>query len=361
MVKILPKELYKRIPVILFYAAFSLASIFVFFKWLLPVFLPFILSWIVALFLQPVAAKLVKAKLPRALASALLVIAAVGLLALVCYLVVSRLYKELSLLASKGSDFLSKAWSDDEFAGEIIAKIDSGIPFFRSQKFLESAWKSLGERFNGSAVNVLTSLTTRILPILGDIMSFLPDAVMYIFVFSLSCYYFTVDFDRLNRTLVRVVPKKVKKLLSDAKTGLKDTLGRLLRAYALIILITFTELFIALSLIGVRYSLVIAFITSLVDILPVLGTGTVLIPWGIFTLIFGSTAKGIALIVTYFVITVVRELIEPKIVGKTMGLHPLLTLVSMYAGLKFFGIVGLVLLPPIVTFAKNLASSIAKG
>ena len=334
---------------------------FVFFKFLLPVFLPFIISWIIALLLQPVVSKLVKAKIPRRPASALLVIIAVALFGLVCWLALSRLYNELSQFTSDAASFVSKAWSDDEFAGKIIEKIDTSLPFFRSRTFLENAWKSLGEKFDSSAGSIITSLTTRILPILGDVVSFVPDAIMYIFVFSLSCYYFTVDFDRINRSLVRVVPANTKKLLSRAKTGLKTTLGGLLRAYAIIILITFTELFISLSLIGVRYSLVISLVTSLVDILPVLGTGTVLIPWGIFTLVFGTTSKGIALLVTYFVITVVRELIEPKIVGKTMGIHPLLTLVSMYAGLKFFGIIGLVLMPPLVTFAKNLFSSTLKS
>ena len=351
---ILPKEPYKRIPVILFYAAFSFFSVFVFFKWLFPVLFPFLLAWVIALLLQPVVSRLVKAKIPRFLSSSLLVILFVSVLGFICYLIVSRLYSELSLFASNAADFLTRAWNDDGFASGVIAKIDDALPFFHSSEWLESVWKSLGSRFNGSADGLITSLTTRILPILGDFLAFLPDALMYVLAFTLSCYYFTLDFDRINRTAVRALPEKAKKLLSDAKSSFKGTLGKLIGAYSLIILITFTELFIALSLIGVRYSLVIAFLTSLVDILPLLGTGTVLIPWGLFELVFGSTAKGIGLLVTYGIITVVRELIEPKIVGKTMGLHPLLALFSMYAGLRFFGVAGLMAFPVLVTFAKNI-------
>lgn len=317
-------------------------------------FLPFFLSWTTALFLQPVVSKLASSKIPRRLASALLVFFTVSLLALLFWFVLSRLYKELSLFASAAGDFFARAWDDEEYAARIITEIDSALPFFHSSEWLGNAWKSLGERFNGASVGLITSLTTRILPIIGGVLSFLPDAIMYVFVFSLSCYYFTFDFDRINRSVSHLLPNGAKKFLSNAKKGFKGTLGGLLKAYFFIILITFTELFIALSLIGVRYSLVIAFLTSLVDILPVLGTGTVLIPWGIFTLVFGRTSKGIALLVTYGVITVVREVIEPKIVGKTMGIHPLLTLVSMYAGLRFFGVVGLLAFPMLATFAKNL-------
>ena len=325
-----------------------------FFKWLFPVFLPFLLAWTAALLLQPVKSRLAKAGFPRILASALPVVLFVSVLGLACYLIVSRLYGELSLFASNAADFLTRAWTDDGFSSDIIAKIDGALPFFRSSEWLESARRSLGDFFGGSAGELITSLTTRILPILGDFLAFLPDALMYVFVFAFSCWYFTLDFDRINGAVARVMPQKARKLLSDAKSGLSGTLGKLVKAYLLILLITFTELFIALSLIGVRYSLVIAFLTSLVDILPLLGTGTVLIPWGLFELVFGSTAKGIGLLVTYGVITVVRELIEPKIVGKTMGLHPLLALASMYAGLRFFGIAGLVTFPILVTFAKNI-------
>ena len=110
-------------------------------------------------------------------------------------------------------------------------------------------------------------------------------------------------------------------------------------------LITFLEVFIGLTVLGVRYAFLIALLTAVVDLMPVLGTGTVMIPWGIIDLIAGNYFMGIGLLVLYAIITVIRQILEPKIVGKYVGLYPLLALVSMYVGLKLFGLIGLFGLP----------------
>ena len=108
------------------------------------------------------------------------------------------------------------------------------------------------------------------------------------------------------------------------------------------------------SILGVEYSLLLAVITAIIDVLPILGTGTVLIPWGIISLFQGNFVLGIGILVLYGVITLVRQIIEPKIVGDYIGLYPLVSLICMYVGLRLFGIVGLFLLPISVIMLKNL-------
>lgn len=106
-------------------------------------------------------------------------------------------------------------------------------------------------------------------------------------------------------------------------------------------LITFTELTIGLLLIGQSNAILLAAIICVIDILPVLGTGAVVIPWALISLFTGNILKAIGLILMYIVITIIRNFLEPKVIGNQVGLHPLITLLSMFCGLRLLGFVGL--------------------
>ena len=109
--------------------------------------------------------------------------------------------------------------------------------------------------------------------------------------------------------------------------------------------ITFLELLAGLYILRIKYAPLLAALISVIDILPVLGTGTVLVPWAAAELLARDTAAGIGLLVLYAVITVIRNFAEPKIIGKEMGINPLFTLLAMFIGLKLFGFAGILLLP----------------
>ena len=128
----------------------------------------------------------------------------------------------------------------------------------------------------------------------------------------------------------------------------------MLKGYLTIMFITFIELAIGLTVLRVNNSVLLAVLISLIDILPVLGTGTVLIPWSLISLIMGDTFLGIGLIILYMIILIVRNIIEPKFIGKRIGLKPLVTLISMYLGLQLAGVVGMFIFPLAMAFLKNL-------
>ena len=113
----------------------------------------------------------------------------------------------------------------------------------------------------------------------------------------------------------------------------------------LLFLITFVELFVGFLILQVDYAFVLAILIAFVDFLPVLGTGAILAPWGIIALLTKNYFLGIGIIVLFVVMTVIRQIIEPKIVGKSLGVHPILTLIAIYLGYKLFGIVGMIFLP----------------
>ena len=148
--------------------------------------------------------------------------------------------------------------------------------------------------------------------------------------------------------------------LSTVKEIFFSSILKMLKSYIIIICITFAEMFLGLSLlklIGVYtigYVATVSVVVALIDIFPVLGTGTVLIPWAIISFITGNIGMGIGLVVLYAVITVIRQIVEPKLVAANLGLPPVVTIMCMYIGLQLFSVLGIFIMPLLVTMIKLL-------
>jgi sporulation integral membrane protein YtvI len=164
-------------------------------------------------------------------------------------------------------------------------------------------------------------------------------------VVIISTYYFAVERVKINCFFLSLCPKSLRPLLKTAKDLLTDTVGKYLRAYGTLFAITLAELLLAFWLMGVEYAFVLAMVIALVDILPIFGAGIVLVPWGIISIISENYGRGIALLAVYAAITVIRQIIEPKIVGRFIGLSPLGTLAAIYLGLKLMGVGGIFIFP----------------
>lgn len=175
----------------------------------------------------------------------------------------------------------------------------------------------------------------------------------------MSCF-LTSDYDTVSGFIVAQLSDKRKKDLARAKYLLKTSFLKILKAYALIILITFVEMLIGLTvlkLIGVYksgYIVIIAAATAVVDIFPVLGTGTVIFPWAAYSAIVGNYGMAIGLVVIYAAISVIRQIIEPKLVAGQLGLPPFLTIIGMFVGLKLFGFIGMLIMPILIIMMKLL-------
>ena len=150
--------------------------------------------------------------------------------------------------------------------------------------------------------------------------------------------------------------------LGRVSGGLKTAFGGWLRAQGLLMLLTFGELALGFLLLRVEPALLLAGLTALVDALPVFGVGTVLLPWGAAALLLGDVRLGLGLLLLYGVVTLVRSLLEPRLVGKRVGLPPLAALACMYVGFRAFGVVGMVLAPLAGVLARQLwASGVLRG
>ncbi len=146
----------------------------------------------------------------------------------------------------------------------------------------------------------------------------------------------------------------VSKHISNIKSDLTGALGGYVRAQLILMSITFCELFIGLSVLNVKYSFILAIIIAIVDAIPVFGTGTVLLPWALISLLSGSYKMALGLLIIYAICLTVRQLLEPKIISSQIGLHPLFTLFAMYVGFRLIGLIGMILGPVAAIIIKNL-------
>ncbi len=317
-------------------------------RYLLPALYPFVIAYALSLVLNPIVNFLKrKLGLPRGLGAFLLVTAAVAIVFGIMYLLITRAVNEISRLTAY-LDGISAA-SLEDIKGKALALLEK-IPFVNGERLLQSLWQRAELLISNSlpglngAISIATGLFTGVL-----------DFVLTFVITVVSCYYITVDREAVAGFFYKLCPDSLSIYLHTVRLQVFGTLWKYLKAYGLIGIITFAELFAAFTVLRLDYALLLSAAISLIDILPVLGTGTVLIPWGIACILITQNLKlGIGLIVTFAIITVIRQIIEPKIVGNYIGMHPLATMVAMFAGLKLFGVVGMLILPFAVLVSLNI-------
>ena len=317
------------------YVAVILGLIFLGFKYVLPLLMPFLLAFIFSVLLKTPAEFLSgKFRINRRLVSTVLVTLLFILLAVLALLVGSELFS---------------------FARTSVSQFNTVIiPTVESLTETASRWTS---RLDPNVVSVLDGLVNSVLlslrskvaeistRLVTGIMSSLPSSFLNVLFMIIATYFISLDFGLLKWAVARRIKEEDYNKIIAGLDYCKTTVGRMLRSYVLIMFITALEQSIGLTILGVEYSVLIAMAIAVFDILPVVGSGTIMLPWAVISLITGDIKRGIGLLVLYVIITVIRQIIEPRIVGDHVGLHPLLTLMCMFVGLRIFGGLGLLGLP----------------
>ncbi len=212
--------------------------------------------------------------------------------------------------------------------------------------------------------SILTSLASSLVRLLTSKAPSLTDGVLRAVMTGVSIFYFSLDLDRINGAVKSLFPEKYREKISSFKSKIFKILCKYAKSYLQIMGITFVIMLIGLLILRVRDALTVAFITALLDLLPLLGVGAVLIPWSIFSFLVGNTPLGAGLLILFAVYTLLREALEPKIFGKSLDLHPIISLVSIYTGYVFFGLLGMIIFPIAAVLLsglldKNKSSEIA--
>lgn len=298
-------------------------------KFVGPVILPFVIAFVVAWILcAPIDFFAKKLHVNRNLVAVIFVALFYALIAGLIYLVGSRIV-------------------------ELVQGVFSDITTFLS----ETIFPMLAEmrvEFGGQAGELIAGVSERVVNGMSDVASQIPQFFMNILLTIIATVFIELDFKGIIRFVVRQIPQHWRKAVSDVQSYVVGTLGKCLLSYIVILGLTFVELTIGFLLLNIEGAITIAFIVALLDILPVLGTGTVLLPWMVIAFASGNAKMGIGILTLYLIITVVRNMIEPRLVGRQMGLSPVVMLPCMIVGLHFFGIVGLFAVPLVVAFVNSL-------
>lgn len=311
-------------------AAFSLV--------LLKLLFPFALAWLLALLLQPALRKLTKATGFSHGAVGILLLLLIALLGggILCWLF-ARLATELPELASglsKGAEQVTERFSS------FFYRLRDRLPFLSSLS--DEKWNSLGSELLQNGVGKLSESLTSMA---GGFLINLPGGLFVTLVFFMASFYLIADFENISRYLSSLLPRKAVQKLGGLRRQLFSTTLSYLKAYLILLAITFGELLLAFLFLRVRFAITLSLLIALLDALPVLGVGTVLIPWGCLELLMGDWKRGLILIALWLGMTLIRQFLEPKIVGAKLGIHPLAALCSVWVGAKLFGIWGLFLAP----------------
>jgi sporulation integral membrane protein YtvI len=204
-----------------------------------------------------------------------------------------------------------------------------------------------------SVDSLVSKISSTVIQFISSFVSFLPGLFLgIVFAIIFSCF-IAIDYNKIINYISKKFKPKTQSFINEVK-GFATEIGfKYLKAYVILMLITFVELTLGLSILKVDRAVNIAALIAVIDFLPILGTGGIIIPWIIFEVIKGNLSFAFGLTILYLIITVVRNILEPKLIGDQIGLHPIVMIVCMYIGLKSFGFAGLIILPVIIAFLKH--------
>ena len=351
----------------LVYVMAIIGLVYVFFKYCFVIAAPFLLSFFFAVILQRPLGwldKKTKNKM-HSFWSIVLVLLCVAIILGPVISVIAALFREIGNFIS----FLGEQLNDlPTFLVTLQNEILKAIKFLPDSIYTsvsESITQFFGNLINDFDVSKLginmSSITSGLSNGISGVYSVvknIPSILISVVIGVIAWILFTKDYKKVVKFIKLQLPDKHKNLLSETKKIFSSTILKMCRAYGLIMFITFCENFLGLTilnLIGVMknsYVFVIAICIAVFDILPVAGSGGILIPWSLIALVTGNVGQCVGLLILYAVITVIRQYIEPKIVGDSLGVNPLVTLAGLYFGLKLFGFMGMFIVPICVMTLK---------
>lgn len=348
------QEKQKRILIAVAYYGVILLGVYFGFRFLIPPLMPFLIGFCVAWILRrPTVLLAAKLRIPQKVSAvfltAIFYLFAAAIILLVGWQLISAL-KEIipqlpEIYTNQLLPFLNHFLDGiKEFTNQIDPSIAEDIDVWAANA-------------SSSTIQTLTSFSGTILKSVSSVAAGTPMMILRTVLTIISTFYIAIDFDRIVGFLEKLLPEKAKKVLNSAKEKTVHFLKVFLRSYCLIFLMTFVELSTGFFIMKIPYAIGVGLLVAVIDIMPVLGTGLVLLPWAVIALFMKNIPLAIGMVLLYIIMTAIRNIVEPKLVGQQIGLHPLATLISMFLGLQLFGVIGLfafpVLLSLLVQFRRD--------
>jgi sporulation integral membrane protein YtvI len=327
--------------------------LYILFRWLMPVILPFAIALALARLMEP-GVRLLNGRwrLPRKLAAFLLTLLIVAAILAAAWHLLSWVFWEINGLLERAPSLIAGL---PELSGELTARLE---------RFIEAAPESLRDLLRHGSEGIMDSAAAIPAAVIGwltgAVAAFagkLPYILLFIVALILSTFLISSDYPKITGSLLSPLRETTREKILNVKSQLVNTLGKWMKAQLMMIAITFGQLLIGLMILGVPTPLLSAFLIAMADALPVIGAGMFLIPWAIISIVTGDSFRAAGLAVIYGVIVMSRGFIEPKLVGSQIGMGALPTFMAMYAGFIFAGVLGLITFPILAITVRQVLKS----
>ncbi len=318
------------------------------FKISFPFFAPFLIGFLISMMFEPLSRFFeTRLKISRPLIAAFDVVILLTILTII-------IINLIATIISQGQRFIAQVpqlWDEINFRFELL-KAQIKLNDYYSSSF--------GTAVANNLKDYISSFTSSLVSEFGGYykaVTKIPSIILGIVLTFISSFFFIKDKALFSKTIKRNMPPMLTSKVVIVKRGLVGAVGGYIRAQLTIMFIIATICVVGLTIIRYPYALFVGILIAFVDALPIFGSGAIIWPWALYSGINGDYKKAVILMIIYGTILLVRQIVEPKILGREIGIHPLMTLVSIYVGLKLFGVVGLILGPIVAVVINTLLKS----
>lgn len=312
--------------------------------------MPFVIGWGIAAIAAPLVNWLEKKfNIVKKLGSALIVILVIGLIVVGIYFAVSRIILEVGDLIKNIPELYAQLESGLRQIGSAMSGIFEKLPVV-----IQDGWNTVVANLDQYMGDLVSRISEPTVMAAGNFAKSLPSYLISVIVAILSAYFFTIQREDVLKWMKQIAPPAVEKRMTLVMDNLRYAVGGYFKAQFKIMGVVFLILLVGFAVLGVRYFVLVAFLISFLDFLPFFGTGTAMIPWGIYKFLMGDYKMAILLIAIYAVTQLVRQLLQPKLVADSVGMNPLVTLLLLYIGYRIGSVLGMILAVPVGMVLINM-------
>ena len=313
-------------------------------------FMPFVIGWFLAFIASPLVTWLEqRLKIVKKLGSAITIILVLAACVGVIYFAISRIWVEIASLIQNFPEMykdLEAGFMEIGTKGEqLFARLPQGV---------QNGWQAMMQNLDQTMGKLIGEMSEPTMEVAGSVAKRIPSIFVATIVTFVSAYFFIAQREEIIIWAKKISPQPIVSRMTMVMYNLKYAVGGYFKAQFKIMAVVFLMLLAGFSLIGVHFSILLALGIAFLDFLPFFGTGTALIPWAVYKFLVGNYRMAIALLILYAVTQVVRQLIQPKLVGDSMGMNPLLTLILLYIGYKLGSVLGMIFAVPVGMIVVNL-------
>ncbi len=331
-------------------SALILVGVIYFLPRVLVFFMPFVVAWIISSIATPIVRFVERhLKLKRKLSMVFVVVLIIGAVVAAIYGISSYVGRFLGNFISDLPDMWNAVWTEIQISIDSLLELLHKIPVEDTgtlEEIINNSGDYIAEAISGLSAPTISAV--------GNFAKRLPDIIIYTIMCLLATYFFTVEKEELHRKMHAYMPASVLEFWNIVKRCFVKSIGGYFKAQFKIEIWVYLLIFIGLTILGVRYAVIIALGIAFLDLLPVFGTGAVIWPWALISAINGQYLEAVGLMIIWGSSQLLRQFIQPKFVGETLGVHPIPTLILLFAGYKISGVFGMIVAVPLGILASTL-------